>query len=136
MLFDRIHHLTFVVRDLENSIPHLQDGLGIESLIREDLPGRGVRTARFRAGDTWIVLVQPIADGEPQRFLLARGEGLFLISYEVPSLDAALAQLSSRGGTCLGAPRAGLAGWRMADIQSAAMPGVVTQLCEDPATAR
>ena len=130
MHLSQIHHLTFVVRDLEQSIHGYQVDLGVASVEREELPGRGVRTARFRIGEVWIVLAQPIDDGEPMRYLREHGEGLLLISYQVADLEGAIADSAARGGPELKAPRVGLAGWRVVDIAASVTPGVITQLCE------
>ena len=130
MNFDRIHHLTFVVRNLQESVRRYQGDLGIGSIETQPLPTRGVLTARFRVGATWIVLVQPIDAGEPMTRLLEHGEGLFLVSYEVKDLYAALAELESRGAARAGPVREGLEGWLVVDIATNANPGALTQLCQ------
>ena len=130
MQLSQIHHLTFVVRDLEQSIHRYQVDLGVPCIEREELPGRGVRTARFRIGEVWIVLAQPIEEGEPMRFLREHGDGLLLISYQVADLQGAIADRAARGAPELSAPRVGLAGWKVVDIATSVTPGVITQLCE------
>ena len=82
-----VHHITLLVRDLEKAVLQWQQQLGIDAVLCDDLPGRGVKTARFKTGDVWLVLVQPVADGEPKRVLEERGEGLFLLSLGVESLQ-------------------------------------------------
>jgi methylmalonyl-CoA/ethylmalonyl-CoA epimerase len=129
----RVHHLNFLVRDLDAAVTRYARALGLQVEQRDELPGRGVRTARFRAGETWIVLVQPIADGEPLRHLEMHGEGFFLVSYEVDDLEAAVARVRAAGlSTTSPAPRSGLDGWRVIDLEAADMGGVVVQLLEDP----
>ena len=130
MHLSQIHHLTFVVRDLERAIQRYQVDLGVAAVEREDLPTRGVRTARFRIGEVWIVLAEPNDEGEPRRFLREHGEGLMLISYQVADLKAAIADIAARGGPELSAPRLGLAGWKVADIEATVTAGVKTQLCQ------
>lgn len=131
MVFDRIHHLTFVVHDLEESIRRYQVDLDVESLDREALPARGVRTARFCVGGVWIVLAQPTAEGAPMQHLREHGEGLLLVSYGVSNLDEALAMLDHKGITRAGPPRTGVSGWRVVDIATTATPGITTQLCQN-----
>lgn len=106
--------------------------LGIPVASRDSLPGRGADVARFRVGETWIVLVQPVNDGAPARHLARHGEGSFLISFEVEDFDTAVRSLRHRGTVTRDAvPRSGLDGWRVIDIETDPVSGIVTQLCED-----
>ena len=131
-----VHHLNFLVRDLDEAAARYQRTLGVEIERRDELPGRGVRTARFRAGDTWIVLVQPVADGEPMRHLERHGEGFFLIAYEVDDVLLAAGRARVAGARATSdAPRDGLDCWQVIDIDAAAMNGVIVQLCQDDSRA-
>ena len=133
MTIRRVHHLNFLVRDLDAAVARYARALGLQAELRDELPGRGVRTARFRVGETWIVLVQPTADGEPMHYLETHGEGFFLVSYEVDDLEAAVAQARAAGLlTTSPAPRTGLDGWRVIDLEAGDMGGVVVQLLQDP----
>jgi methylmalonyl-CoA/ethylmalonyl-CoA epimerase len=128
-----VHHLNFLVRDLEAAIARYESALGLRLERVDELPGRGVRTARFRAGETWIVLVQPVADGEPMRTLERDGEGFFLVSYEVDDVTAAAERARAAGvPTTSEAPRQGLDGWRVIDLAPRGMHGALVQLCEEP----
>lgn len=125
-----IHHLTFVVRDLDASVRRWSALLGAPTAI-EILVGRNVRTARFDIGAASIVLVQPIGDdGEPARVLREHGEGLLLLSLGVTDLDATLGELQRRGIAADAAERVGLSGWRVQDLRRDQFDGVQLQLCE------
>ena len=127
-----LHHLTFVVRSLEDSVPRWRALLG-EPVALEDLPGRGVRTARFGLGSSWIVLVQPTGPaGVPAEHLARHGEGLLLMSLGVESLDMAVSHLSSLGIEPSGPQRVGLQGWHLQDLAKAPFNDVQVQLCEAP----
>ena len=84
---------------------------------RDHLDNRGVDTARFRVGDTWILLVQPTGpEGEPARYLRENGEGFFLMSLEVDSLADEAGRLGPnmfRGGE-----RSGVDDWRVRDLDA------------------
>jgi methylmalonyl-CoA/ethylmalonyl-CoA epimerase len=121
-----VHHVNLLVRDLADAVAAWRR-LGVTAFVEERLPGRGVETARFRVGATWIVLVMPTdPDGVPGRHLAEHGEGLFLLSLGVASLDAAAGD-----GLPLSAPRGGLANWRVADLDPAAFQGATLQLCTE-----
>ena len=55
----RVHHINFLVKNLEQAVDRYQQLLGVTITERDELPDRGVRIARVLAGETWIVLVQP-----------------------------------------------------------------------------
>jgi methylmalonyl-CoA/ethylmalonyl-CoA epimerase len=132
---DAVHHINFLVRDLDVASAKFAAVLGLGEPLREELPQRGVVTARFRIGGTWIVLVQPTSsDSVPGRRLAQYGEGLFLVSLGVPDIDAAMRDLAARGAVFTSAaPRAGLSGWRVIDIEPACLAGIEVQICEDSA---
>lgn len=115
-----VHHVNLLVRDLEQAMASYRAQLGVDDFIVASLAGRGVRTARFKAGETWIVLVQPVAEGEPMRQLRERGEGLFLLSFAVDDLEAASATVLAGGGSFTSdTPRRGLADWEVIDLEPA-----------------
>jgi methylmalonyl-CoA/ethylmalonyl-CoA epimerase len=130
-MVQRIHHLNFIVRDLEASLPAWERLLGFPAAHRDELPERGVRAARFRLVDTWLVLVQPTrTDSVPGQFLQANGEGFFLLSFSVESLAEELDRLGA--AAFQGAARSGADGWRVRDLVPGPN-GVQLQLTEGPA---
>lgn len=129
----KIHHINFLVKDLDQAEASYRSLLGLPPGIREELPLRGVLTARFRVGDAWLVLLQPTTDeGEPARHLREQGEGFFLISFGVDDLDAAIDRVTAAGGRFSGGgPRNGLTDWRIIDIEAADTFGAQLQLTEE-----
>ena len=131
-----IHHINFLVRDLQQGIERYQALLGLGDFIVDDLPGRGVKTARVRLGQQWLVLVQPVdMQGIPGRHLAAHGEGFFLISYAVDNLAKAAAGVAASGSNMTSAtPRQGLENWQVWDIDPADTLGAQIQFCEERVT--
>jgi methylmalonyl-CoA/ethylmalonyl-CoA epimerase len=124
-----IHHLNFIVRDLDAAIPAWERLLGLTVARRDELPERGAIAARFRLGDTWLVLVQPTrADSVPGRFLAARGEGFFLLSLGVESLADELQRLGDDAFTS--PARTGADGWQVRDLDPAPVSGIQLQFTE------
>lgn len=132
-MLERIHHINLLVRDLDAAVRRYTLALGVQDWVYGELAGRGVRTARFRAGESWIVLVQPTDDGGvPGRHLAEYGEGLFLLSFGVADLDAVLSRLDAGdAGLREGVERTGLEGWRIADLSADAFFGARLQLTQD-----
>lgn len=126
-----IHHINFVVRELEPQVEYLRTLLQCDPIL-DDLPGRKVKTARFCLSGVWIVLVQPIStEGEVARILAERGEGLFLLSLNVDSLDESLETLSKQGIDADNkGKRQGLDNWIIQDLDCPNALGPVLQLCQ------
>lgn len=121
-----IHHLNFIVRNLETAIPVWERILGSPVARRDELQQRGVIAARFRLGETWLVLVQPTRDDSvPGRFLAAHGEGFFLLSLGVTSLADEIDRLGD--GAFSGPLREGADGWQVRDLDPALVGGIQLQ---------
>ena len=131
-MIKRIHHINFLVRDLDAAIERYKALLQVEDVIREDLPQRSVSTARFRVGGTWIVLIQPHDKHNlPGRYMEEHGEGFFLISYQTDDLEAESARAGDNGIEVLDQlPRQGLDDWLVKDLSPDDMFAVNTQLVE------
>lgn len=137
-MLNRIHHINLLVHNLDAAVARYTNAFGVDQWLFDELPGRGVRTARFQAGESWIVLVQPIdPEGAPGKYLAEHGEGLFLLSLGVESLEDALDSIEhSDGGLLDGPVRTGLDGWRVADLSRQAFFDAQLQLTEDPSSKR
>lgn len=131
-MLDSVHHINILVRDIERARARFVQAMGVEFGALETLAARGAVASRARIGATWLVLVQPTdPHGVPGQRLAARGEGVFLISFGVADLDAAIASLAARGVGCTSAePRRGLDDWCVIDTALGAEFGVDLQLCE------
>ena len=97
-----IHHVNFIVRDLDEAMPRFEEKLGLDPFDIVDRAVRGARVARSRIGESWFVLVSPYdPDSVPGRFLEKHGEGFFLLSLAVDEVDD---------------PRAGILDWQVEDL--------------------
>ena len=132
-MLKNVHHINLLVRDLDIAVKRYQETLGVTDMVYGDLWERGVRTARFMVGQTWIVLVQPTnASGVPGRHLAEHGEGLFLLSFAVDSLQDSVGEIRERGAqTTSTNPRQGLEHWQVIDLDPAQFFGAQLQLVEE-----
>jgi len=131
-MIKRIHHINFVVKDLDQAVERYRVLLGEPLAAAEELPQRGVKLARFKVGGTWLILVQPVDnDSVPARFLHTHGEGFFLLSCQVDNVRKAASLVSSAGIKVLDQnPRQGLDDWQVMDLDPDDLFGVDLQLVE------
>jgi methylmalonyl-CoA/ethylmalonyl-CoA epimerase len=127
----RIHHVNFVVKDLEEAMARFERALAVESFQVIDYQPRGARVARTRIGESWLVLVSPHDPASvPGRYLADHGEGFFLLSLGYEDIVQQLERLESEGIEAIDmAPRDGILDWRVADIGD--LHGAKIQLTDD-----
>ena len=131
-MIKRIHHINFIVRDLEKALRRYKVLFGDPVSESESLPQRGVKLARFKVGETWLILVEPVDDESvPGRYLKQHGEGFFLISCQVDDVKKSARLVSSEGIKVLDPlPRQGLDDWEVMDLSREDLFGVDFQLVE------
>ena len=125
-VLNSVHHINFIVSDLDVAVQAYQSMLGLGPFEYEELPERDVSTARVRIGGIWIVLVSPRSnDSIAARYLEAHGEGFFLMSFGVDSLEQAITDLAQRGALPADrAARPGILDWNVVDLETEHSLGV------------
>ena len=132
LMIKRIHHINFIVKDLDKALQRYRVLFGNPIGEPEMLPRRGVKLARFKVGETWLILVQPVdADGIPARYLQEHGEGFFLMSCQVDDVSKAASLVLSKGIKVMDQhPRQGLDDWKVMDLCPDDLFGADLQLME------
>jgi methylmalonyl-CoA/ethylmalonyl-CoA epimerase len=127
----RIDHVVIAVPDLDAAVATYQHNFGLEKVGGGEVPSLGIRNAFLQIGDAQIELVTPLTTAGPvANFLEKHGSGMYLLSLEVDSLDAAITTLQSQGIRVNVAT--GSAGQRLAFVSPKATHGVLLQLLERP----
>jgi methylmalonyl-CoA/ethylmalonyl-CoA epimerase len=128
----RIHHVAYVVPDIDAALDRLGATFGLRPVVREVMADQGVEAALCGPAGAAVELIRPLDDDGPvARFLEARGEGLHHVAFEVEDLEAALADLRARGAELIDErPRAGLGGHLVAFVHPRSANGVLTELVE------
>ncbi len=94
----RIDHISLAVKDLSKAREAYEKVLGLELDSTYVSEREKIRVARYYLGDVALELMEPTApDSEVAKFIERRGEGVFVISYEVGDVDEALAELRKQG---------------------------------------
>ena len=127
----RIAHVSLAVHSLDAALPFYRDVLGLPLRERRALPERGLNVAFVGVGESQIELLEPVdPDGTVARFLARRGEGLHHVCFEVPDVDAAIAELAGRGVDLIDRDAAPGAQGRVAFLHPRAGHGVLIELQE------
>ena len=61
-MLKRIHHINFIVEDLNAAVKQYDKLFNMKFQDVEYHPERPVKVARYKIGDVWLVLVQPIVN--------------------------------------------------------------------------
>ena len=127
-----IHHVGYVVADLDAEIPVYRDRLGMEVGVREVMPEQGVKAVLLGNGPSYVELIAPVADDTGvARFLAKKGPGMHHVAFAVPHLADTLGELSAGGVELIDtAPRRGLGGHMVAFLHPRSTGGVLTELVE------
>jgi methylmalonyl-CoA/ethylmalonyl-CoA epimerase len=131
-MLGRIHHVAYVVADIDAALDRLGATFGLRPVVREVMADQGVEAALCGPAGAAVELIRPLDDDGPvARFLEARGEGLHHVAFEVDDLEAALADLRARGAELIDErPRTGLGGHLVAFVHPRSANGVLTELIE------
>ena len=125
----RIDHIAIAVKDLDAAVATYQHNFGLEKVSGGDVPALGIRNTFLQIGEAQIELITPLSERGPVAdFLAKQGGGMYLLAFEVDSLDDAIATLQSQGARVNVAT--GSTGQRLAFVSPRATHGVLLQLLE------
>ncbi len=96
-MIKRLRCVMIAVRDFDTALQKYSTVLGIEPKITS-FETEGVKVAFFSIGESGVELITPLKPGVPiDKFLDARGEGLFAVSLEVTDVDKDMKEMAGRG---------------------------------------
>ena len=133
-MLNKIEHVALAVADLDAAVAHYRDVWGIEVEHRERVEDQGVEEAMLPLGESYLQLLGATGpDTTVGKFLEKKGEGLHHIAYEVPDLEAALAELKSKGVRLIDEkPRVGGRGHMVAFVHPKSNHGLLVELIQAP----
>ncbi|MBP6069177.1 MAG: methylmalonyl-CoA epimerase [Anaerolineaceae bacterium] len=125
----KINHVAIVVQNIDAALSFWEQTFGLELDHVEEVPSQKSKVAFLPLGESEIELVQPTtSDSGLANFLEKRGEGMHHICIEVEDIDAALAELKSKGVRLINEIPEELPGRKMAFIHPKAANGVLVEL--------
>lgn len=107
MQVNKIDHICIAVRDLGQAREVWEPVLGKEGPDDEYVDeAEKIKVARYWIGEVGFELMESTADdGEVAKFIEKRGEGIMLISFNVPDTREAMAELEARDYRFVGGAR-------------------------------
>ncbi len=132
MNVEKIDHICFAVKDLENTKQIYLDNFGLVPTVEYIAESEYIRVARYYIGEVAVEFMESTSpQGEVAKFIKKRGEGVFLISYKVDDLDAALTELKGKGVDLIDQEPRALFGNRYAFVHKPnKLCGVLTELLD------
>ncbi|KQU47337.1 methylmalonyl-CoA epimerase [Sphingomonas sp. Leaf339] len=135
MTLGRLNHVGVATPSIERSVDTYRTLLGATSIGEPfDLPAQGVRVCFVDAPNTQIELIEPLDDASPIAGFLRKNPagGQHHLCFEVADIHAAIADLTAKGATVLGAPRIGAHGTPIIFVHPRDMGGLLVELMEEP----
>lgn len=135
MTLGRLNHVGVATPSIAKSIETYRDLMGA-TVIGEpfDLPAQGVKVCFIDTPNTQIELIEPYDDTSPIAGFLRKNPagGQHHVCFEVPDINAAVAEFKAKGATLLGEPRIGAHGTPIVFVHPRDMGGVLVELMETP----
>lgn len=131
-MFSKIHNIVIAVKDVEEATKQYSDSFDLKVSRSGSSPAMGIKNAFFPVGDATIELVEPLdpEQGPVAKFLQKRGEGLYMIEFEVDSMDSAVSSLTQKGVRLLGADPESVAKGGPVFIHPQSTRGVLIELIQ------
>jgi len=128
----KIDHIGIAVEKIDASLPFWEGVLSLPLHGIEEVADQKVKTAFIPVGESELELLETTdLEGPIGKFIAARGQGIHHLAFRVPDIDAALAELKTKGVRLIDeTPRNGAGGARIAFIHPKATGGVLVELCE------
>jgi len=131
----RLNHIGIATADVAAAAEPYRRLLGAGAVGEPfDLPAQGVRVLFVDAPNTQLELIQPLSDASPIAAFLRKNPagGQHHLCFEVPNIDAAVADLKAKGATVLAEPRIGAHGTPVIFVHPRDVGGVLVELMETP----
>ncbi len=128
----KIDHICLAVRDLAAARRTYEEVLGLELDCEYIAESEKIKVARYYIGEVALELMESTSpDGEVAKFIARRGEGVFLLSYQVDDVEEKMAELKAAGHELIDDRPRELFGNRYAFINPPdRMCGVLTEIID------
>lgn len=113
-MFEYIHHVAYVVSDMEEAVHIFRDTFELELSDRHVIEGEtSVEMAAFQCGETFLEVLRPINHPALSQFLEDHGPGLHHVAFGINDLPKRIEELKEKG-VFAGEPFIAGTGWKIA----------------------
>ncbi|MEN8151917.1 MAG: methylmalonyl-CoA epimerase, partial [Planctomycetota bacterium] len=128
----KLNHVNIAAEDAATMAAIFADVVGLTIVEEDVVPSQGVKVVKLGAGETVVEITEPLGPDTPVgKFIAKRGQGIHHLAFEVPDLEAKLAELKSKGVRLINEePTIGAGGHRIAFVHPASFGGILVELLE------
>jgi methylmalonyl-CoA/ethylmalonyl-CoA epimerase len=133
-MFNKVRVVHMAVNSIAEATKDYEERFGLKVTSRGELAREGIRTAVMPiGGNTVIEFIEPLSrEGAVAKFLQTRGEGVYMMGWEVDNLDSAIKELQAKGVRLVNAePEARVKGANVF-IHPKSAHGLMIELLEKP----
>ena len=131
-MFNKVHHVTFVVESIDDMASYIEQNFSISPMSRDEFEDRGFKSIMYRIGETYVDFFEPLRDDTPMaQQLKATGPGVMHVAFGVDGIDQVFADLVAKGNKMRSdAPAPSPFGYRNLNIDTSSSHGILFQLAE------
>ena len=132
-MFDAVHHIAYVVPDLDRALELFKDQLGMTAERLWESEPEGNRYAAMRIGqtDTFLAVISPMSEHSRfVAFLDEHGPGVHHVAFRDEAFDGTLEALAADHGITGTDPIVSSSNWRISFLDSATTQGLELQLVD------
>ncbi len=132
-MFDAVHHIAYVVPDLDRALELFRDKLGMtaERLWESEELGNRFAAIRIGQSDSFLEVISPTAEHSKfVAFLEKHGPGVHHVAFRDDAFDGTLEALANDHGITGTDPIVSASGWRMSFLDAAATQELELQLVD------
>jgi methylmalonyl-CoA/ethylmalonyl-CoA epimerase len=132
MKIEKIDHICFAVKNLEETKKVYKEDFGLVPEVEYIAESEKIKVARYYIGEVAVEFIESTSpQGEVAKFIDTKGEGAFLISYKVDDLSKAMLELKEKNIKLIDNKPRELFGTRYAFVHHPhKLHGVLTELLE------
>jgi methylmalonyl-CoA/ethylmalonyl-CoA epimerase len=133
-MFTKIRVVHMAVNSVKEAVKDYQERFGFTVVRSGDSPQLGIRNAILQFGDAVIEFIEPLNPGQGPvaKFLETRGEGVYMMGWEVEDLDKTIKELQAKGIRLINAEPEARAQGGNVFIHPKSAHGLMIELLEKP----
>lgn len=131
-MFTKVHHVTYVVENVQQMTDYLQKNFGLKPQRTEEFADRGYKAIVYRIGPTIVDFFEPTRDDTSMaRQLKEQGPGVAHVAWGVEGIERLFRDLKRKGNELRGTgPSESPFGYKTISIEPSSSHGIYFQLAE------